>query len=146
MTRRIVFTVLLLAAALSSLPAGAHELHHDIDQAEAVVVRLTYGDGSPFSYESYELFFESEETPRQVGRTDAEGRVAFLPHRRGQWRLRAFSEDGHGVDLDFEAGPGATTPPGVERPGLGSRLITGVSIIFGIFGLIVLFFQRRSRG
>jgi nickel transport protein len=79
-----------------------------------------------------------------VGRTDSQGRVVFIPDRAGTWRLKVFSEDGHGADLSFttggEVGVRDANEPFLERH---LRIIVGVSVIFGVFGLVDLFARRR---
>jgi nickel transport protein len=54
------------------------------------------------------------------------------------------SEDGHGADFSFTVdAQGAlekSAPSLLERY---SRIVVGVSIIFGIFGLVSLFWRRR---
>ena len=125
--------------------AAAHDLRHRIEEGAAVTVKLFFTDGNEFSYESYEVYHAGEEIPFQVGRTDARGRLVFLPDRAGAWRVKVFSEDGHGADLSLTTG----AQGGVESPDRSlferhSRLVVGVSIIFGIFGLVSLFARRRG--
>ena len=124
--------------------AGAHDLEHSISEGEAVCVKLFYADGNEFSFESYEIYRAGDEIPFQVGRTDAQGRVVFMPDRAGTWRLKVFSEDGHGADLSFTTGGGSGVRD-AEEPSLGRnlRLLVGVSLIFGAFGLVDLFLRRR---
>ena len=125
--------------------ALAHDLQHSVDEGAAVSVKLFFADGNEFSFESYELYRAGDEIPFQVGRTDIEGRVVFLPDRAGTWRLKVFSEDGHGADLSFttggEDGVQDANEPFLERH---LRIIVGVSVIFGVFGLVSLF-ARRGR-
>ncbi|MBD3236066.1 MAG: hypothetical protein GF330_05140, partial [Candidatus Eisenbacteria bacterium] len=121
---------LLLSAALIALlalPARAHEVHHAVRQGPATVVQLSYAGGSPFSYESYEIRFEDQEIPRQVGRTDSAGRIVFVVDRAGTYRLRAFSEDGHGATLALDLDPPGpplghrgTAPPGEADAAAGA--------------------------
>lgn len=133
-----------LVALLVAAPAGAHEVTHEVSRGEAVVVALAYADGSPFAYEQYELTPPGEGVPFQTGRTDAAGRVVFVPDRPGDWRLRASSEDGHGADLTVSVdavGAAAAKPRSLwER---GSKLVTGVALLLGVFGLLTLFARRR---
>jgi len=124
-------------------PVLAHDLQHRIEEGEAVSVKLFFADGSDFDFESYEVYRAGDEIPFQVGRTDAQGRVVFLPDRAGTWRVKAFSEDGHGLDFSFTTGAKA----GVQtesRTFLDRhlRIIAGVSVIFGVFGLFSLFTRR----
>jgi nickel transport protein len=117
---------------------------HTITRGEATVITLRYADGSAFSYEGFEIYFDDEEIAYQVGRTDARGRITFMADRSGPWRIRAFSEDGHGTDILFESTPPHDSLRG-ERPGSfrTERLVTGIAILFGLFGLLSLFHRRR---
>lgn len=137
-------TLLLLALAWCGT-ALAHEVQHAVESAGAVVLRLNYADGKPFSFEAYELYAEGERLPAQVGRTDAQGRVVFLPGATKQWRARAFSADGHGVDLRFTApamaGQGAVPD---KQPNRLSLVLFGLSLLLGGFGLYQLVLRRKS--
>ena len=132
----------LLAA---SVPAAAHGLDHRVTGDRAVVVTLTYDDGAPFSFESCEVTPPAQDTPSQVGRTDRNGRVVFLPDRAGDWRVRVMAEDGHGADISVPVGadllPTASGPAGPSRFG---KIVTGVSVLFGVFGVAALFVSRRK--
>jgi nickel transport protein len=126
--------------------ALAHDLQHQIEEGPAVSVRLFFADGSDFAFESYEIYRAGEEVPFQVGRTDLRGRVVFLPDRAGTWRIKAFSEDGHGVDFSFSTGAGGSVREG-GRPLLERhlRLVVGVSVIFGLFGLVSLLMKKGKK-
>lgn len=132
--------LLLFAATL----AQAHEVHPRIEAADAVVVTLTYANGQPFAYEKYALYPAGQDTPRQVGNTDAAGRIAFVPDGIGQWRLQATSADGHGVNLEF--GAPTVAAPAASATALPRWLLAGfgLSLIFGLFGLLQLFLRRKS--
>lgn len=135
----------LLALLLWAGAACGHEVHHTVAATEAAVVSLSYADGSPFAYEKYELYAEGKEVPVQVGNTDAAGRVAFVPGAGKQWRLKAYSADGHGVDLRFEA-PALQAAGSAPEAGLGRATLAllGLGLIFGGFGLYQLFLARRK--
>ena len=127
--------------------AHAHGLQYSVDEGAAVSVKLSFADGSEVSFERYEIYRAGDETPFQVGRTDIQGRVVFIPDRAGTWRLKVFSEDGHGADLSFTAGGEGgvqdANEPFFERH---LRIIVGASVIFGVFGLVNLFARRGRRG
>lgn len=123
--------------------AHAHEVHHRIEATGAVVVTLNYANGEPFAYEKYALTPIGQETPQQVGNTDAQGRIAFVPGTVEKWRVQATSADGHGVNLEFTApaaGAGAITSESTPRWLLAGF---GFSLIFGIFGLIQLLTRKK---
>jgi nickel transport protein len=144
MIRRVLIALALFACL--PVPASAHDLQHSIGEGAAVCVKLFFSDGNAFSFESYELYRAGEEIPFQVGRTDNQGRVVFIPDRPGTWRLKVFSEDGHGVDLSFTTG-GEGGVQDAGRPFLERhlRIVVGLSLIFGVFGLVDLFARRRKR-
>jgi len=141
---------LLVALGLCAWLPGqalAHDLQHKIEEGAAVSIKLFFADGNEFSFETYEVYRAGDEAPFQVGRPDIQGRVVFIPDRAGTWRLKAFSEDGHGADLSFTTG-GEGGVEGANEPFLERhlRVIVGVSVIFGVFGLVNLFSRggRRS--
>jgi nickel transport protein len=146
--RFILFLSSAVTLALSCAPGGvrAHGLSHTVSQGDAVVISLAYANGEEFSNQSYEIFRPGEERPFEVGRTDELGRVVFIPDRDGEWRVRAFSEDGHGLDIKVSATDGG---PDVNFGGMpqhrSARIILGVSIIFAAFGFISLLYGRRRR-
>lgn len=137
-----------LPAALLCIPlaAVAHELQHSVTDASATVITIDYPSGEPFAYENYELRFPGDRFPFQSGRTDARGRIAFVPNRAGQWRLRVFSEDGHGLATAIDVDSPGVARPTADSPGGGrsERVLAGVGFIFGLFGLLALFRRRGS--
>jgi len=126
-------------------PAVAHELQYSVEEGSAVTVKLFLADGGEFSFENYEVYRAGDELPFQVGRTDAHGRLVFLPDRAGTWRVKVFSEDGHGVDLSVSTDAHGAIEQDhrslSERP---LRLLVGVSIVFGIFGVVSLLARRKG--
>ncbi len=141
---RLTRALLLSSSWLVTAPIMAHDLHHATGQANATVVSLTYPDGSPFAYEEFEIFPTNGEIPFQVGRTDAHGRLAFLPPDPGRYEVRAMSHDGHGLVISVEIGPGAALIA-AERPLFEryQRLFVGLGILLGLFGLLKLFYRNR---
>jgi len=143
---RFRLVVSLLLCAWLPCRALAHDLQHRIEEGAAVSVEFFFADGSDFAFESYEVYRAGDEIPFQVGRTDARGRAVFLPDRAGTWRIKAFSEEGHGANLSFTTGVEndirEARKPFLERH---LRVITGVSVIFGVFGLFTLFTRKGRR-
>lgn len=135
---------LLAALPLLIGVAAAHDLQYSVTGAQAVVVKLFYIDNTPFSFEGYEIYPAGEKLPWQVGRTDALGRLAFLPDRAGNWRIKAISEDGHGLDFSVRTDAAARVEvadkPAYERYG---RVVVGVAVLLGLFGFLALFVKRR---
>ncbi|WP_424191608.1 hypothetical protein ACMYR3_09470 [Ampullimonas aquatilis] len=152
----------LLFFLMGSWSVFGHEVLNQIEQSMAVVVTLTYADGEPFSYEIYELYAEGAGQPSQKGRTDLKGRLAFVPDDVVHWHLRAFSEDGHGVDLHFDAQPNTqlgtgfrqqanvntdmhfNTNVGSRQAGRVWRLVTGFAMI-ALLAIVLLGYRRYVR-
>jgi nickel transport protein len=139
----------LTACLLLGLPAGAsaHALLHEVLDGDAVTVRLSYPGGDQPLFESYEIFAPGSDTPFQSGRVNALGELSFRPDRAGPWRVRVFTEDGHGTVIDLavdEPGGVAATPGHHEHPvGYWPRALAALGYLFGVFGLLVLWRQRR---
>lgn len=139
---RWIFPSLLMCAWLCET-ALAHDLRYRIGEGKAVSVKVYFPGDREFSFESYEIYRLGEEIPFQVGRTDRYGRVVFLPDRPGDWRIKVFSEDGHGLDASLTTGLGGAIE-GAGGPGLprSVSILVGVALIFGLFGLVNLFAPR----
>ena len=135
----------LLALLLLAAPCAAHEVQHNITTAGSVTVWLAYADGKPFAYEAYELYPAGKDIPAQVGRTDAQGRVVFIPGDNRSWRLKAFSADGHGADLRFES-PAVAVPsaPAGDVPNRPSLILFGLSLLLAGFGLVQLRLKKKK--
>ena len=145
------YAAMAAMALLLAVPAQAHEVVNQIQRQQAVTVTLQYSDGEPFSYETYELYAGRGATPVQTGRTDSQGRVVFLPGEEATMRLRAFSADGHGVDLRFKvpaASPESTADsPAIATDKLGrpAKLLIGLAAILALFAGWQLFIRQRNR-
>ncbi len=141
--KSIFFQILVLSLLLPRWGL-AHEIRHRVSKADAVVVTLTYSDRLPFARERYEIYREGEEEPFQTGETDDLGRLQFLPDGEGEWLVKAFSRDGHGVEILLSTDE-ASVVEAVERPLVDRypRLALGLGLIFGLFGIVTLFFRRR---
>jgi nickel transport protein len=137
--------LLYILASISAISVSAHDLRYIVTDEHAVVVSLFFSEKHLFSYQSYEIFAPDNKIPVQVGRTDAAGRVVFLPDRSGVWRIKSFTEDGHGVDFTLDIGADRlvehVTLPWFERY---MRIFTGIGFILGVFGLWSLFYARQN--
>jgi len=142
-TLLVLFCALILFYPEESL---AHDVHYSISQGNAYIVDIYYADGTKFAFESYEIYRpDNEKTAYQVGRTNEIGRIAFVPDRAGRWRLKAFSDDGHGITVDIDVKEGLTiSEKKVDFFERFARPIFGVGIILIIFAIINIFVRRKK--
>lgn len=135
------FLILLMTTDLT-----AHEVNMVQDASHAIRLSLTYADGSPFAYESYELYPTGADLPIQIGRTDARGQIVFIPDTPGKWRIKAFSTDGHGIDRRFtiQAIKSSNETSACDDTSRLYAIVSGLAVLFGLFGLYQLFFRGRD--
>lgn len=140
---RIFLALLFLCA-----PGWAHTVDYDVKNGQATVVTTHLGDEEA-SYAEYEVFAPEETAnPFQVGRSDARGRVIFLPDRPGKWRVivKADSQHGvHGAEIEVQVDEKSVVRD-FSKPLVAThtRLLIGVSLVFGVFGLFSLFRNRAQ--
>lgn len=140
----VVLCMLWLPAA-----AEAHALLHERVDGDALTLRLSFPGSDQPLFEPYEIFAPGVETPFQSGRVNALGELSFRPDRPGAWRIRVFTEDGHGaviaLDID-DAGTVAAAHADHHHAGsYGLRVLAALGYLLGLFGLAVLWRQRRDR-
>ncbi len=132
---------------LLPIVAWGHGVHHEVGAARAVVVTMEYRHDQPMAHAAYEVFRQGDEQPYQKGETDALGRITFLPDRADAWRVRVHSRDGHGQEVKLTTDAAATPSSAGEQEAHDDRherIVAGVGILFGLFGLIALFLRRRT--
>jgi len=134
----------LAACLLAAVPTRAHGVHASYWSGPAMTVQFRHDDRTPLAGALCEVRAPGEEELFQSGRTDRLGRCVFQPDRAGTWWVRAWTEDGHGaavaVEVDTSLLTGAAVTPPAGRLG---RTVTGVAVLFGIFGLVSLVLARR---
>ncbi|MCF6205581.1 MAG: hypothetical protein L3J47_01620 [Sulfurovum sp.] len=139
---------LLMGIIFLSIALHAHNLFHTISYEKAVTVTLSFAEDEKFSYQSYEVYPPDQKIPFQVGRTDALGRVIFLPNKSGTWKVNLFSEDGHGkiVNIEVKEQSNATKTDTIKQTNnsLLVRALVGMGMLFAIFGLLYLIQQRKD--
>jgi nickel transport protein len=140
----------LAVGLLLLVPTAAHPhaMLHEIVAGEAVIVRLSFAGHDQPLFEPYEVFAPGGETPFQAGRVNALGEVSFRPDRPGTWRLRVFTADGHGTELEFEVdAAGAVTASGGGHDHAHDyrfRVLAALGYLLGVFGLFALWRVRRA--
>jgi nickel transport protein len=142
--------IILLGLGLGEISSYGHSINYQV-QEKGVAVRAFYSEKDPSSYSQYEIWGpgDKEDLPHQTGRTDKNGFLAFVPDRSGNWKIRLWGESSHGyhgftvdvqVDKDLNL-------EGFSKPLLAThtKLITGLSLIFGIFGIYAFLKSRKKQ-
>ena len=136
---------LVMLLAVTSL-AHAHSINYQVEQ-KGMAVRAFYSEKDAAAYSQYELYGPGDKNPHQTGRTDKNGYVGFVPDRPGTWKLQVWGESTHGfhgVTTDIKVDK-ALGLEGFSKPLLAAhtKFITGISLVFGLFGLYSFWLSRR---
>lgn len=130
---------------ISATSALGHEMRHTVASAQSIMVSVSYADESPLAFGYFEIRAMTDDALVQTGQTDAKGRLVFVPQATERYRVRVFSDDGHGIDIVVPV-DAAGLATGLERPIFEryARAIAGVGLLLGLFGAIALL--RCGRG
>ncbi len=142
--------LLLLGLFLGEIDSHGHSINYQILE-KGIAVKAFYSEKDPSSYSAYEIWGpgDKEDLPHQTGRTDKNGFLAFVPDRAGTWKIRLWGESSHGyhgftteVKVDKELSLESFSKPLVATH---TKLITGLSLIFGVFGIYAFLRSRRKQ-
>jgi len=146
----VVFILLLISLKI----AFAHGVEGEIKIfSGGVVITATYDTGEPMSYAKVEVYAPDSKIKFQTGRTDRNGRFAFVPDVPGRWRVIVSDGIGHQIKLSVEIKNIASRKieiqkPPENRPLFISRKIAavfGILLIFGLFGWIKEIWRIKQR-
>jgi len=149
---RWAWFVLFLPVALflGGKDLQGHSINYHVEQ-KGIAVRAFYSAKEPSSYSQYEIYGpgDREDLPHQTGRTEKNGFLSFVPDRAGTWKIKLWGESSHGyhgftaeVKVDKEINLESFSKPLVAAH---TKLITGLSLIFGIFGVYALWRSRKRQ-
>jgi nickel transport protein len=148
MNRRI-FAMALFQLVLLGVqsPLHGHTVNYEAQQ-KGMAVRVFYTAKDPASYSEFEVYGPGDTLPHQTGRTDKNGFVAFVPDRAGPWKLKVLGESAHGfhgvtidVNVDQDLNLESFSKPLVAT---STKLITGISLIIGVFGIYAFIKSRKK--
>jgi len=142
-----VITALVMSVdALLAGPASAHGVQHQIQYVNATVITLSYDDGQALAHAVFEATPTGGTQAAVTGLTDAEGRAIIVADVPGRWRLRAFSNDGHGAVVEFEVAASAagtvSAPAPVPR---WMRVVLGLALLFLVSVSLQCWLRGRRR-
>ncbi len=112
-----------------------------------IVINAAYDTGEPMSYAAVKIYAPDSKIKFQLGRTDRNGRFAFVPDIPGKWKVIISDRLGHRLNLsiNISQAPSLEVTKKIENSPkpitqiLNSRKTTafiGVLLIFGVFGWI----------
>ena len=127
----------------------AHSVNYDVQQKTVAAIRVFYTADDPASYSGFEVYApDSGDLPYQTGRTDKNGFVSFIPDRQGIWKVKVLGESAHGyhgvtveVKVDKDLNIESFKKPLAAQY---TKLVTGISLIFGLFGIYAMLRTRKK--
>lgn len=151
----------LLAGPINVEKAEAHGVGYRQSESKAVALDFFYSTGETMSYLETKVFSpEDEKIAYQSGRTDDQGRFAFMPNVPGTWRIVVKDDEGHQVNAEvsidasfFEKGAEGQQSQGAqvhekkavpEGLDLYVRAGLGVSLLFNIAAFVLLAKRRKA--
>ena len=130
----IFFTTLLFS----------HNLQHTISKEKSIVVSFSFAQEEDFSFQSYEVYAPDTKIPFAVGRTDALSRLSFLPNAKGDWKVKVFSEDGHGKIINVEVDENIEVKRDANSGNTLLKALIGIIILLGVFGFIYIKKDKKN--
>ena len=129
---------LVLVFTLWVCEASAHGVGYRQSEFRAVSLEFFYSTGEKMSYREAKVYSPSDEKfAVQTGRTDEQGRFAFVPDVPGEWRVIVRDEEGHQCTAAVNISESLSATVHDEGSGeLWLRAVLGVSIIFNIAMII----------
>lgn len=147
--KSLILLASIVAFTATPLNCWSHGVQDVVDRCPGYMVTAAYGDGEPMDYAAVEIKAPDSEIAFQSGRTDRNGCFMFQPDRQGQWQVEVKDGMGHRLALDLQVtGDTAPKETGRQKPGTSTdmsrtaKVICGLSIIFGLFGI---FFGWKAR-
>lgn len=149
-TAAICLAALLLMVGTAA-QAPAHALYAaDTRHDGVVLVQFAYSSGEQPTYAKVEVYSPADDKVEfQNGRTDAQGRFAFMPDTPGRWRIIMADNMGHRVEHPVEiAATGSSTAGNASAAGPGGfslslRILLGLSLLANM-ALAVAMLHRRN--
>ena len=149
---RVAWFILLLPLGLilAETRSQAHSINYHVEQ-KGIALRAFYSAKDPASYSQYEIWGpgDREDLPHQTGRTDKNGFLAFVPDRAGTWKVKVWGESSHGYHgftIEIKVDKGLSLES-FSKPlaAAHTKLITGLSLILGVFGIYAFLRSRRKQ-
>jgi hypothetical protein len=101
--KNLIVPIMFCCIFFISRSAISHGVTGAIHMDSAVIAEIRYDNGEPFSYSQVKIYAPGNDRIEYLNtRTDAGGVVAFLPDKKGIWRIVASDGLAHGKELEFD--------------------------------------------
>jgi nickel transport protein len=141
----MIFRVSSFLVVLFFFPvARAHGVNGDWSETKAVVIRASYDDGLPLAFAQVSIYSPGDrEHAYQVGRTDKQGAIAFLPFRPGPWKVVISDKWGHGFSKVLEIKKGLHLEAASSQGSRWQKALMGFCLLWGTAGTLLYLRVRR---
>lgn len=153
MSRIRLFVLFVWVTAMPSLLWGHGTDYRLISKEAVVAAAFFYADNTPMQYSEILIFSpENDKVEFQNGRTDQNGRFAFVAETPGEWRIKVSDGMGHAVnaaltvnsaDSELKTAGGMPGNPSnavlEEKNPLFGGTPKGVKLVFGLSILLNIF-------
>lgn len=144
----MIFLIIIMVGLGTDKKLFAHTIHYEV-QPKGISAKIFYTQSDPASYSEYEIYGPGDTEPYQIGRTNRAGFLSFLPDRPGLWKIKILGESSHGfhgITIEIKVDK-AFDLESFEKPLVAkyTKVIVGISVIFGLFGIISLYLSRRKK-
>ncbi len=154
---RIIFYAVLMSCICLVGSAFAHGTGYKQSDKPAIVLEYSYSTGESMSYQAFVIKSPARPDAKWLsGRTDENGRLAFIPNVPGTWIVEVSDDEGHRaeakVDVTEDFLKGTASAPATVKPQeavlhgveLWIRCILGVSVLFNIAAFVTLNRKKSS--
>ena len=123
---------------LCAVESYAHGVGYKHSEMKSIALEFFYSTGEKMSYREARVFSPKDSKfAAQTGRTDEQGRFAFIPDTSGEWRVIVRDEEGHQCEAKITVSENLSASVHDESVNdLWLRAILGVSILFNIAMII----------
>lgn len=142
--RMVALSLMFLAVMVNPRTVTAHGAECRLVE-NGLMIEASYDDGSPMAYCDVSVFRPgSPDSVFVTGTTSEDGRFSLVARAEGKWKIEVDDGMGHLAVLEMEIGRGGVTgDQSFVRRDRTLQVVTGVSIIFGIFGLYSIFRRKH---
>ena len=132
------FAVIFLLTLCVCNSSYAHGVGFRESKFRATALEFFYSTGEEMSYCEARVFSPNDaKFAAQTGRTDEQGRLAFIPDVPGEWRVIVRDNEGHQCEARVNVSETLSASVHEESgDDLWFRALLGVSIIFNIAMII----------